>query len=199
MKISKVIILIALSIITIFFFPLIWTIFGYIISLLSEYNWFLNIKNIISTYSFIDKSEYIEFSSTLLCIITSSILGYAAYKLTRKSTHNNNVKMALFIKIILENSLKTILNIQKCVPNQKIELPEVNFFEHDFTFLSDDEIELIYKLYSKILKLSYMQNTISSTDPLVDEILKETLSDKDTFEYEKRYKKILDKANIFFN
>lgn len=92
MKISKVIVLIGLSIITIFFFPLIWTVFGYIISLLSQYKWFSDIKNIILTYSFIDKNQYIEFSSTLLCIITSSMLGYAAYRLTRKSTHNNNVK-----------------------------------------------------------------------------------------------------------
>lgn len=106
--------------------------------------------------------------------------------------------MALFIKIILENSLTTILNIHKGIPNQKIELPEVNFFEHEFTFLSDTEIEMIYKLYSKILKLSYMQNTISHTDPLIEELLTETLSNKNDFVYEKKYQVILDKANKFF-
>lgn len=107
--------------------------------------------------------------------------------------------MALFIKILLENSLKSIHNIHKCIPNQKIEIPEINFFEHEFTFLSDAEIEIIYKLYSKILKLSYMQSNNEISNELVDKILKETLLDKDTFEYNKKIKKILNKANQFFN
>lgn len=190
---------IVVCIITIFFFPLIWTAIGYVFSLLSKFRWFISIHNFILKYSYIDKNQYIDFSSTLLCIIATSTLGYAAFKLSRKSAHNNNVKMALFIKIILENSLKSIFNIYIRLPKQTIEIPEINFFEHEFTFLSDTEIETIYKLYSKILKLSYMQNSISTDNTLVDEILNEALLDKNNFIYKENYQTILDKANRFFN
>ena len=199
MKKSRIIILIVVCIITIFFFPLIWTIIGYFISLLSKFSWFTNIQNFVSTYSYIDKSQYIDFSSTLLCIISSSVLGFAAYKLSRKSSHNSNVKMALFVKMIFENSLKSIFNMYNHLPEQKIEIPDINCFEHEFTFLSDAEIEMFYKLYSKILKLSYMQNTISEDDTLLEEILNETLIDKNIFKYKEKYQKILDKSNQFFN
>lgn len=85
MKITKIIILIIICLITIFFFPFVWTFIGYVIYLLSKFNWFTDIKDFVSTYSYIDKSQYIDFSSKLLSIITSGVLGYAAYKLSRKA------------------------------------------------------------------------------------------------------------------
>lgn len=198
MRKTRIIILIIVCIITIFIFPFIWTIIGYFLSFLSKFSWFTNIQKFVSTYSYINKSQYIDFSSTLLCIVSSSVLGFAAYKLSRKSTHNSNVKMALFVKIIFENSLKSIFNMYNHLPEIKIEIPEINFYEHEFTFLSDAEIELFYKLYSKILKLSYMQNTISEDDALIKEILEETLINKSNFKYKEKYQKILNKSNQFF-